>query len=91
MQRLKNAIDIFLKNTGLEKGVNQNKAILIWDDVVGSKIAQNTTPEKAEHGVLTVKATSPAWRQELVFKKKEIINKLNKKLGEPIIREIKFI
>ncbi len=91
MQQLKKAIDLFLKNAGLEKGVNQNKALLIWKDVVGNTIAENTSPEKVEHGILTVKADNPSWRQELIFKKHEIVEKLNLRLGKNTIREIKFI
>ena len=59
--------------------------------IVGKKIEQNTTPDKVEHGVLTVKVKSPTWRQELVFEKQNILTKLNKKLGKNTIREIRFI
>ena len=91
MQQLKSAINHFLKNNGLIKGVNQQNAILIWEEIVGKTIASNTTAETVEHGILTVKTTSPAWRQELVFKKQDIIEKLNAKLGKNTIREIRFI
>ena len=91
MQELKNAITALLKNNNLEKGVNQNNALLIWASTVGKKIAQNTSPDKVEHGVLTIKVESPTWRQELVFEKQKILKKLNKKLGKNTIREIRFI
>jgi hypothetical protein len=44
-----------------------------------------------EHGVLTIKTENASWRQELLFKKSEIIKKLNQELGKNTIREIKFI
>ena len=91
MQQLKSAINRFLKNNGLDRGVNQQSAILIWEETVGKTIASNTTAETVEHGVLTIKTTSPAWRQELVFKKQDIIQRLNTKLGNNTIREIRFI
>ena len=91
MQKLKAAINNLLKAAGLEAGVSQNKALLVWDDVVGAKVSENTTPEKVEAGTLYIKASNPTWRQELVFKKEDIIKKLNKKLGEKTIKEIKFI
>ena len=91
MQKLKAAINKLLQTAGLESSVSQNKALLIWDDVVGAKVAENTTPEKVEAGTLYIKASNPTWRQELMFKKEEILKKLNKKLGEKIIKEIKFI
>jgi len=91
MQQLKSAINRFLKNNGLDRGVNQQSAILIWEETVGKTIASNTTAETVEHGILTIKTTSPAWRQELVFKKQDIIQRLNTKLGNNTIREIRFI
>lgn len=91
MQQLKSAISRFLQNNGLDKGVNQQNAIIIWEEIVGKTIASNTTAETVEHGVLTIKTTNPAWRQELVFKKRDIIEKLNSKLGKNTIREIRFI
>tara|TARA_B110000438_G_C15607236_1_gene560654 strand:+ start:300 stop:575 length:276 start_codon:yes stop_codon:yes gene_type:complete len=91
VQELKSAISLFLKKNNLETGVNQNNALLIWESVVGDKIGQNTTPDKVEHGVLTVKVKNSTWRQELVFEKQSILTKLNLKLGNKTIREIRFI
>ena len=91
MQQLKSAINRFLKKNGLDRGVNQQNAILIWEETVGKTIASNTTAESVEHGILTGKTTSPTWRQELVFKKQDIIQRLNTKLGNNTIREIRFI
>ncbi len=88
---LKTAIESFLRNTGLEKGVAQNTALLIWSDIVGGVIAQNTSPESVKHGILVIRVTTPAWRQELQFQKKDIIEKLNRKLGKHTIKDIRFI
>ena len=91
MQELKAAIKTFLKKTGLEKGVSQNNALLVWEEVVGKTVSENTAPERVESGTLYIKTNNPTWRQELVFKKTDIIKKLNNKLGKNTIKEIKFI
>ena len=91
MQELKSAINTFLKKAGLEKGVSQNNALLVWKEVVGERVSQNTTPEKVESGTLYIKTSNSTWRQELVFKKTDIIKKLNNTLGKNTIKEIKFI
>jgi predicted nucleic acid-binding Zn ribbon protein len=91
VQQLKTAIKTFLRKSGLEKGVKQNTALLLWDEVVGENIAENTNPEKVEHGTLLVTVENSSWRQELVFKKKEIIDKLNNKIGKKTIKDIRFI
>ena len=91
MEKLNTTIDSFLESYGLKKGVKQNSAVLYWKEVVGEKISKNTEPQGVEHGTLTVSVSNPTWRQELVFKKKEIIKELNKKIGENTIKEVRFI
>ena len=91
MQSLKIAIDLMLKKFGIDNAVSQNKALNIWNDVVGKNVAKNTEPDRVEHGVIIVKVSSPTWRQELYFQKNEIIQKINKTIGKNVIRDIRFI
>ena len=91
MRTLKTALNIFLAKSGLDKGVKQEKAILVWKEAVGEAIAKQTKAEKAEHGILFVRVSSPTWRQELQLKKAEILETVNKKAGFRAIKDIKFI
>jgi len=91
MQSLKLTIDSMLRRFGIDNAIAQNDAINIWNEVVGEAVARNTTPDRVEHGVLIVKVSSPTWRQELFFKKDEIIKKLNIKIEKKVIRDIRFI
>ena len=54
MQKLNSAIKNFLEKNGLEKGVNQNKSIELWPDIVGEKISKNTEPQAVESGTLII-------------------------------------
>ena len=91
MQHIGLAIEKLLRKTGLEKGVAQQNALFVWKEIVGERVAENTTAEKIDHGILMVRTTTPAWRQELQFQKTTIIKKLNKKLGKKVIRNIRFV
>ena len=91
MEKLNTTIKTFLNKYGLKKGVNQNTAIVLWNEIVGEKISKNTEAISVEHGILTVTVSNPTWRQELVFKQQEIINQLNTKLGQNTIKEVRFI
>ena len=91
MEKLNTTINAFLDRHGLKKGVNQNTAIVLWNEVVGEKISKNTEAISVEHGILTVTVSNPTWRQELVFKQREIIKQLNTKLGQNTIKEVRFI
>ena len=44
-----------------------------------------------ESGILTVRSTNAVWRQELQLKKRKMIEKLNKKIGKKIIKDIRFL
>jgi predicted nucleic acid-binding Zn ribbon protein len=91
VQHIGGPLKKFLKSSGLEKGVAQQNAIDIWGSIVGENVAKNAIPVDVQHGILTVKTETPAWRQELHFQKKIIVENLNKKLNKKIIKDIRFI
>ena len=91
MEKLDITIKDFLLNTGLENGVNQQKAVIIWPKIVGTKIAENTTAELVDFNVLTIKVKNSTWRNELFLKKNIILEKLNKELGPNTIKELRFL
>ena len=91
MQELKAALEKALKGANIDKAVKQFSAIDIWDEVVGKNISKNTEATDVKHGVLMVKVSNSAWRQELLFKKEEILEKINGRIGNNLIRDIRFI
>ena len=91
MEKLDIAIKDFLINTGLENGVNQQKAVIIWPKIVGTRIAENTIAELVDFNVLTIKVKNSTWRNELYLKKDIILKKLNKELGPNTIKELRFL
>ena len=91
MEHIAGALKKFIKKQGIEKEINQQKATDVWEEAVGKKINEHTEPVDVRFGVLTVKTSSPVWRQELQFQKKSIVNSINKKLKKTIIRDIRFI
>ena len=77
MQHIGKSLKNFLKNSGLEKIIDQQNIIELWGDVVGENISKNAKAKSIEYGVLKVETVSSTWRQELYLQKNEIINKLN--------------
>ncbi len=47
------------------------------------------TPAFYKDQTLTVKVDTPAWAQEVVMRKHKIIEEMNKKAGEEIIKKLK--
>ena len=91
METLKSVIKKAVRNAGVENALKQESAVFMWEEVVGQAVSRVTRAEKVDKGVLTVKTESPTWRQELHMQKKEIIDKINKKIGSKSIKEIRFI
>ena len=90
MQDLSTALKKALKKSGIDRAVRQNKALFVWENVVGKTVAKNCSAEEVNHGTIVVKASTPVWRNELALKKKEIIEKLNNKLGEKLINDMRI-
>ena len=91
MQTLKKIIRNVVKESGIDNALKQERAVFLWEEIVGKTVSAVTEAKKVENGVLLIQTQSPTWRQELYMQKKQIINKINKKIGSNTIKEIRFI
>ncbi len=62
----------------------------IWSEVVGDAIAPMTHCGKIHRQQLNVIVNNSTIMQELTFRKQEIIQKLNKKTPDHLIKDIRF-
>ena len=62
----------------------------IWREAVGETIAGRCHPMGFSRGTLRLSSVSAAWKNQLTFLKQDIILKLNNKLGEPWITDLRF-
>ncbi len=81
-------LEKLLHNYGLDKRLQQYRALVIWDEVVGPQIAARARPSKIRGSVLEICVDQPAWMQQLQLMKPQILKKLNEQLGEGQIKEI---
>ncbi len=88
MESLGAAITKMLKLYNIEKPVRQNEVFFIWEKTVGEVIAKHAAPEKIAYSKLFVKVDSPVWRNELNFRKSEILMQINSHLDNAQIKEI---
>ena len=91
MQHIGGALKKLIKSNNLEKGLEEQKAVDIWQKVVGDRINENTEPISIENGVLSVKTSNPSWSQELQLQKPHILKKLNNRLNKKVIKDIRFV
>ena len=68
--------------------LEEGKIWLVWNAAVGRQIAAKAHPVSFRDGILTVAVSSAPWMQQLTFLKKEMIEKLNERLGHGLVRDI---
>lgn len=61
-----------------------------WNEEVGEAIARRAQPAEVRNGVLFVTVATHSWIQELRFMKEQIRERLNARLGAPLVRDICF-
>ena len=58
--------------------------------MVGERLARHAQPVDIADGVLTLRADSSVWRQELTLLMPLIQQRLNERFGEGTVREIRW-
>jgi predicted nucleic acid-binding Zn ribbon protein len=79
-----------LNDLGIRHKIAEYEAVLRWESIVGEHIGRVAEAIKIVKGVLVVKVKSGTWRNELSLRKREIIETLNKELGDEIVKDIRF-
>ena len=71
----------------INETINLNKS---WKKIVGKAISQNTEIVNIKNGKITIKTTTPIWRNELTFQREDLLNKLKKEEPELNVKAIEF-
>jgi hypothetical protein len=84
--------DVFNSDPALKKiraVINENEVVNDFEKIFPefNKVAKAKT---VQYSTLTLKVENAAWRNELKFKEKEIIEKINSYYGQERINKIKF-
>jgi predicted nucleic acid-binding Zn ribbon protein len=85
-----NLINSVLHQLGLDKKIKQFEIVDLWSNIVGEQISKVTKAETIKDGKLYVSVEHPTWRNELLYLKKELIDKINKEMKQEIVKDIIF-
>ena len=80
-----------LAKLGFKTQARQVQVTLAWPEVVGEQVAQQTAVKHLARGRLVVDSTSPALSHQLHLQRQMIIDGLNQRLGEVVVRDIRFV
>ena len=77
-----------MRNPKLVDRLEKLDVLDIWKEIIGKDLKQYVTESRIKDNVLYVKVKSSVLKNELSYKKTELIKKINKKIGKKIIKDI---
>ncbi len=89
-EKIQGIIGRTLEQLGLTERMKEADVVRRFSEIVGDKIAARAEAVSINQGRLVVSVSSPVWRQELNYSKQEIIDTLNKALGNDVVKDIYF-
>ena len=87
---IKTVLSDYFKGTNFKEINAEINISTAWKNIVGKTIAKNTEIKFFKNGKVTVKTVNPIWRNELIFQKEDLLNRLKKEKPELNIKEIEF-
>ena len=90
MKTLAQALKQLINDLGIENEIIHHQAVQLWPEVVGKKIANISKAIRIDGNILFVKVNNDSWRNELVFLKKDIIERLNKRIGKKVVEDLRL-
>lgn len=90
-QSIGDIIPKVIKKMGLTQRLKEAEVLRDWGVIVGDLIARHCLPVKLEKACLTVNVDSSPWLNELQkFSKPVILQKLQARLGQKAVKDIRF-
>lgn len=84
-------LNIYLRETGLEKTVLEDKVVALWPEIMGDTVARLTRSVEVKNGVLIVHISSAALKAQLFECRFELVKKINDAVGGNAIRDVRIL
>lgn len=82
MKRLSEVLDGAIGRPEVVRQARAHQVMRRWREAVGDLLADNSTPDRYDHGTLWVAASGSAWCQEVRMHKDLIVSRLNEMAGD---------
>ena len=82
------AIKQFLKQSKLKSGIQALQIEEAWEKIMGKTIARYTDKIEIINQTLFISSSVAPLKNELVYQKEKIIERVNEALGEKVIKEV---
>ena len=85
---LQKALQQFLQKSRLKEGIRSLQIEEVWEDIMGKTIARYTDKVQVVQHTLFIHTSVAPLRNELVYQKNAIRDRVNEALGEQVIRDV---
>ena len=85
---LQDAIQQFLQKSRLKSGIQALRIEEIWEQVMGKTIAKYTDKIQIINHTLYITSSVAPLKNELLYQKEKIIERINEALGEKVVKEV---
>ena len=85
---LQDAIRQFLNHSRLKSGIQSLRIEDIWGEIMGTTIARYTDKIQIINHTLYITSTVAPLKNELLYQKEKIIERINEALGEKLVKEV---
>ena len=82
------ALKEFLKRSALKSGVQALQLEEAWEKIMGKTIANYTDKIEIRNTTLFISTSVAPLKNELLYQKEKIIERVNETLGEKVIKEV---
>ena len=82
------ALKEFLKKSRLKSGVQALQVEEAWEKIMGRTIANYTDKIEIRNSTLFISTSVAPLKNELIYQKEKIIERVNEALGEKVINEV---
>ena len=77
-----------MKNPKLADRLDELDALEVWKELIGKQLQNYIAESRMKKGSLLIKVKSAPLRNELSYKKTDIMKQINTKLGREVVKEI---
>ena len=85
---MKEAIQYWLQSYNLKEKVNEIQLVQNWEKLLGKTIAKYTLNMFVSKGMLYLTITSAPLRQELMYSREKLMERINEAIEKDFIKEI---
>jgi predicted nucleic acid-binding Zn ribbon protein len=86
---LRDLLETEVQRAGIKNAVLVGRVWELWGGLVGRDVAAHAEPTSLKHGILRVRADSPAWATELSYLADDLRRRINQGVGNDVVGEVR--